>query len=79
MRNYLGNAADVVAGSLLTSISAHIVGMSFRRAKNIIGNPRSDTIKITNRSRGASETLDHLKGDFKVLQRDRFPFLLAPA
>jgi len=41
--------------------------------KKIRKNPRIDTIKITNRSRGASEILDHLKGDLKVLQRDRFP------
>jgi hypothetical protein len=70
------NAADVVAGSLRAARSARIVEMSFGSVKKIRVDPRIDTIRITNRSRGASETLDHLKGDLKVLQRGRFPILL---
>jgi hypothetical protein len=49
------------------------VEMSFGSAKKIRENPKIDTIKMTNRSQGASETLNHINGDLKALQRCRFP------
>lgn len=72
----LRNAAPVVERSVLVARLVRIVEAYSGRARKNRANPRVDGVMITNRSRGASEILNHLKGDLKVLQRDRLSIFL---